>query len=536
MEGCNRKGKVYTAITIGPIGKTLGKARKVKAYWSASYMFSWIMRELLSRISKIEGLEIFSPAYDSTSSEALPSGVGLFPDRAFIRGEGLSDQILEDMKSDTLDLLAFKLHDSFWKNNPDAATDDIPSLEELRLYLEDYIMIASVTIESNKEKGIISKLNQYLDTLELRQRATSSTNDYLTPFLAQNNSFIEQEIGKGTPFVTTSRIAVSGWLDDAQIKTCSDEEGSIDYAEVRKNEVLQKSYRNCYKYLAVVKADGDSFGKFIAELGDKEMQAFSQAFFDFSVQVAGDIASPRTVPVYIGGDDLFFFVPIYSPERDEDIFSVISSVEACFGRFKAAVEGAEGLSLSYGVSIFYYKSPMSEAIEVANQLLGQAKSSGRDRVAVSIRKHSGRTIEFTLPCKESTHSAPVQEEEQGEQEKSPKLYAKTLELMRSLSKDEEVMIEGLIYWLDEMLDMVVVPILQIQDQELRKKRLQALRENFFDEDIHSDYDGFLTQVFAFMYAFSLEHGVGTAEEISEFKKLIYGLLRYCQFITDTEER
>lgn len=525
----------YTAITIGPIGKTLDKARKVKAYWSASYMFSWIMRELLFHVSKIEGLEILSPAYDSTSSEALPSGVGLFPDRAFIRGEGLSDQILEDTKSDILAHLAFKLHDSFWKNNPDAATDDIPSLEELRQYLNDYIMISSVRVEREEKKGIISKLNQYLDTLELRQRATSSTKDYLTPFLAQNNSFITQEIGEKIPFATTSLIAVSGWMNDEQVKACSDEEGSIDYAEVRKNEVLQKSYRNCYKYLAVVKADGDSFGKFIAELKDEEMKAFSKAFFDFSVQVAKDIASPRTVPVYIGGDDLFFFVPIYSHERNEDIFNIISSVEACFGRFKAAVKGAEGLSLSYGVSIFYYKSPMSEAIEVANQLLGQAKSSGRDRVAVSIRKHSGRTIEFTLPCKESTHSAPVQEEEQGEQEEQT-LYDKALSLMRSLSKDEEVMIEGLIYWLDEMLDTVVVPILQIEDKELRKKRLQALRTNFFDEDIHTNYDSFLRQVFDFMYELSLEHGVGTAEEISEFKKLIYGLLRYCQFITDTEER
>ncbi|KGN84805.1 type III-B CRISPR-associated protein Cas10/Cmr2 [Porphyromonas sp. COT-290 OH860] len=523
----------YTAITIGPIGKTLDKARKVKAYWSASYMFSWIMRELLSRISKIEGLEILSPAYDSTSSEALLSGVGLFPDRAFIRGEGLSDQILEDTKSDILAHLAFKLHDSFWKNNPDAATDDIPSLEELRQYLEDYIMISSVRIEREEKKGIISKLNQYLDTLELRQRATSSTNDYLTPFLAQNNSFITQEIGEKIPFATTSLIAVSGWMDDEQVKACSDEEGSINYAKVYEYELLQKSYRNCYKYLAVVKADGDSFGKFIAELKDEEMKAFSKAFFDFSVQVAKDIASPRTVPVYIGGDDLFFFVPIYSHKRNEDIFNIISSVEACFGRFKAAVKGAEGLSLSYGVSIFYYKSPMSEAIEVANQLLGQAKSSGRDRVAVSIRKHSGRTIEFTLPCKESTHSAPPPG---GEQKKSPKLYSEALELMRSLSKDEEVMIEGLIYWLDDMLDTVVVPILQIEDKELRKKRLDALRANFFDEDIHTDYKGFLAQVFDFMYELSLEHRVKEPKEISEFKKLIYGLLRYCQFITDTEER
>ncbi|KGN69877.1 hypothetical protein HQ37_05065 [Porphyromonas sp. COT-239 OH1446] len=531
MEGYNRKGKVYIAITIGPIGKTLDKARKVKAYWSASYMFSWIMRGLLSRISKIEGLEILSPAYDQNTIPSIPKGVGLFPDRAFIRGEGLSDEVLKKLKEEVLGDLAKELHKSLSSNKegePQATSE-----EDLKQYLNDYIMISSVRIEREEKKGIISKLNQYLDTLELRQRATSSRNDYLTPFLAQNNSFITQEIGEKIPFATTSLIAVSGWMNDEQIKACSDGEGSIDYAKVRKNEVLQKSYRNCYKYLAVVKADGDSFGKFIAELKDEEMKAFSKAFFDFSVQVAKDIASPRTVPVYIGGDDLFFFVPIYSHERNEDIFNIISSVEACFGRFKAAVKGAEGLSLSYGVSIFYYKSPMSEAIEVANQLLGQAKSSGRDRVAVSIRKHSGRTIEFTLPCKESTHTAPAPE---GEQKKSPKLYSEALELMRSLSKDEEVMIEGLIYWLDDMLDTVVVPILQIEDKELRKKRLDALRANFFDEDIHTNYDSFLRQVFDFMYELSLEHGVGTAEEISEFKKLIYGLLRYCQFITDTEER
>lgn len=180
--------------------------------------------------------------------------------------------------------------------------------------------------------------------------------------------------------------------------------------------------------------------------------------------------------------------------------------------------------MSYGVSIFYYKSPMSEAIEVADNLLFKvAKGSGRDRVAVSIHKHSGRKIEFTLPCKYST---------KGEEEQ--RLYREATELIKKYSADQDAMLDGLIHWFDEMFDVVITPILNSEkDEAKREQRLLALCENFFDEDIHKEEDkrDFLVKIFEFIALLADKH-----YPAKEIKQLIYGLLRYCQFITDKEER
>jgi hypothetical protein len=51
----------YTAINIGPIIGTMSMARKVKALWCASYMFSYLMECI---VKEIEGakITILSPA------------------------------------------------------------------------------------------------------------------------------------------------------------------------------------------------------------------------------------------------------------------------------------------------------------------------------------------------------------------------------------------------------------------------------------------------------------------------------------------
>lgn len=549
MEGYNKKGKIYTAITIGPISKTFDKARKVKARWSASYMFSWIMRQLLRElVQRGYADNIISPHYDAEGAEEdLLSQVGLFPDRAIIEGkvEGL-EEIKDKVIGDLARKMLGKVDDK-----------DKQAIQNLENYLKSFISIyydPSIHHDSSQGDppgaGFIEKLNSRLDALELRQKAATKEDTQFKKLLANNNGFIngylhEQKKGpKKVPFETTSRIAVSGWLNDEDIeeytiKESEDPEGdkgvTIDYVRLSKEK--SEEYRNCYKYLAVVKADGDSFGKFINKLTAEQMKEFSKYFFDFSLRAAKELKKLKAVPVYIGGDDLFFFAPILSTDRKQ-IFALIEVVEKYFKVFrdelvekhKTLFEELEKqikvqpLTMSYGVSIFYYKSPMSEAIEVAGTLLDQAKGSGRDRVAVSIHKHSGRKIEFTLPCKYSTKG-----------EKEQQLYNEAIRLIETYSTDaEEAMLDGLMHWLDEMFDLVIVPILQGEpDAGRREQRLLALCKNFFDEDIHKGQNKhkFLERVFRF-----IAHLADESYTIGKIKPLVYGVLRYCQFITDKEER
>lgn len=532
----------YTAITIGPIGKTFDKARKVKALWSASYMFSWIMRELLRELTE-KGYKVISPYYASVlEREYLLRQVGLFPDRAIIRGEV---ECLEEIKDKVIRAFAEKMLGINKEPKPSKA------IKALEAYLKNYISIYSTTAKVKNEKGFILKLNARLDALELRQRAATKKDIRFRKLLASNNGFIQSYLDvqkrKGgsekVPFETTSRIAVSGWLTDEEIEKYTiksedhpegEKEVAMDYARLSTKK--RDSYRNCYKYLAVVKADGDSFGKFLEKITEEQMKKFSRYFFDFSREAAKGLMRLKGIPVYIGGDDLFFFTPILR-DGNQQVSELIQVVEKHFKKFrdklakkhkklfKELAKGeAQPLTMSYGVSIFYYKSPMSEAIEVADNLLFKvAKGSGRDRVAVSIHKHSGRKIEFTLPCKYST---------KGEEEQ--RLYREATELIKKYSADQDAMLDGLIHWFDEMFDVVITPILNSEkDEAKREQRLLALCENFFDEDIHKEEDkrDFLVKIFEFIALLADKH-----YPAKEIKQLIYGLLRYCQFITDKEER
>lgn len=529
---------IYTAITIGPIGKTFDKARKVKARWSASYMFSWIMRELLRELAE-KGYKVISPYYVSDlENQSLLSQVGLFPDRAIVTKEV---EELEEIKADLEEIKVKVIGDLAKKIGGN-------SIEDVKRYLGSYIYIYDFSLACTGEAEFVKDLNARLDALELRQRAATEEDTQFKKLLASNNGFINDYLDvqkeKGgsekVPFETTSRIAVSGWLTDEEIEeyTRGEHEVAIDYARLSAEK--QAEYRNCYKYLAVVKADGDNFGKFLKKLTAEQMEQFSEYFFDFSQEVAEELKDLKAVPVYIGGDDLFFFAPILATKQKQ-IFELIEVVEQHFKDFrdKLVVDEkfgkvfdeirkkepqAQPLTMSYGVSIFYYKSPMSEAIEVADNLLFKvAKGSGRDRVAVSIHKHSGRKIEFTLPCKYSTKGAEEQ-----------RLYREATELIKKYSANQDAMLDGLIHWFDEMFDVVITPILNSEkDEAKREQRLLALCENFFDEDIHKEEDkrDFLVKIFEFIALLADKH-----YPAKEIKQLIYGLLRYCQFITDKEER
>lgn len=489
---------IYTAITIGPICKTLSKARNTKSFWSASFIFSWIMRELLERVLKQEGIKIRSPYYSSDIN--TPKGVGLFPDRAFIEGEVKG---FDDIKNEVLKELAEKFQ---------RAEDIVP-------YLQEYISISHIQVDCQDQAGIFLELNQYLDTQELRQKAVTSSLDCISGFLKGNNCFIRDEF-EGRPFASISEIAVSGWLTHDEVLKYINGEQEVDYQRISKE---RDDFLNCYKYMAIVKADGDNFGSFIKGLSSKDMEKFSRSFFEFSTNVTQKIEAAKAVPIYIGGDDLFFFAPILE-NGEKDVFDLINTIDGCFKKFWESLKTEENLSMSYGVSIFYYKSPMSEAMDVAMEMLfGRAKKyEYKDRVAVSIRKHSGRTIEFFLPCKGTTNG-------------NSDLYKRACTLMKEL-KEDEAMIDGFVHWLDEMYDSVIEPILVKEtDKDIRKKRLEALRKNFFNEDIHKEKETFLKKIFDFIHQTSLSNDVVFLEK-EERKKMLYGILRYCQFITDKEER
>lgn len=550
MNSKEIKNKVYTAITIGPIGKTLAKARSVKSFWTASYLFSWIMRKLLEKLPK-ENFEILSPyrAGKDVLGE-ISKKVGLFPDRLFAKGE-LEEKEFKRIKREIFGELAEKFKNAFQDEKDDIARkidtesdqkrkrelEEIKSRysnaaskgEDIRKYLENYLSISSITVELSSDCSILEQLNKYLDTQELFNKASTQTEeDYMEMFIeAPNNPFLKA-YSQDRAFPSTSEIAVSGWEQNPP----KDANGEVDYSKL----TSKTGFRNCYKYLAVIKADGDGFGTYIKELkvdeekeikenGEKEneLTRFTKSFFEFSVEVANElIQKTKAIPVYIGGDDLFLFAPVLEGNVEKDVFNLIKEIDDLF----IQKDIGEGLSMSYGVSIFYYKSPMSEAIDIADSMLRKAKEEKeekekekkKDTVAISIQKHSGQKIEFLLPCKHSTDKC---KQETG-------LYKKATELIRAFKEDDS-MLNSLIYWIEDMYETIFT-----DEVTLYQERINAVFDNFFDEEIHKENEVFFDLLKKFIH--SMHHSEDTPRKLKDKKKLLHGILRYCQFVTAKKEK
>ena len=75
----------YTAINIGPIISTFEMARKPRELWSASYLFSYLMRCIYEKVEK-EKVTIISPQIPK-ELQKLQNKIGIYPDRLFIKGE-----------------------------------------------------------------------------------------------------------------------------------------------------------------------------------------------------------------------------------------------------------------------------------------------------------------------------------------------------------------------------------------------------------------------------------------------------------------
>ncbi|KGN76348.1 CRISPR-associated protein Csm1 [Porphyromonas macacae] len=561
----------YTAITIGPIGKTLSKARSVKSFWTASYLFSWIMHELIVRMHK-KGINIISPVQtDNDTFQNISKKVGLFPDRLFAKGvlkegefdtikgkifEELANKFISTFQSEEKDIEQ-KITTEKKKNRIAKIKDEdnkrLKELEEIKSrystaiskgeeyiceFLESYFSISCITVELSSDCRILEQLNSYLDTQELFNKAPIQTNeDYIELFIeASKNSFLEdyskenpsssgsnkdlKESSTKRAFPSTSEIAVSGW-EQAPPK---DENGEVEYTQL----TSKTGFRNCYKYLAVIKADGDGFGTYIKKLKvkededekvDDELTKFAKSFFEFSVEVADElIQKTKAIPVYIGGDDLFLFTPVLEGDTEKDVFNLIKEIDDLFIQKKIG----EGLSMSYGVSIFYYKSPMSEAIRIAESMLEKAKEKKeekkKDAVAISIQKHSGQRIESLLPCKHSTDKC---KQETG-------LYKKVTELIRAFKEDDS-MLNSLIYWIEDMYETIFT-----DEVALYKERINAVFDNFFDEGIHKENETFFTLLKDFIY--SMHRSKDAPRELKDKKKLLHGILRYCQFVTSKTEK
>jgi len=341
----------YTGITIGPIYKTLISQEKTRSIWAASYMFSYIMRKIASRIDS-EFILPYIGEYETNE-------IGIFNDRMIFEGEfdsNIIDEVLREFSNEN------KIDYDF---------------------LKEYIQIHYKTIDF-KEGNIVDEVYKYLDSYELFYTTTNKNNKTLLEFFEKVNSskmakFARIKKFKSLPEITTTDLDIE--LDDE--------------ADLDKIEGIKKYH----KYIAIVSIDGDNMGKVNKLLDNadiKEYQDLSKDLYNFINDSHKKIKEFGGMTILAGGDDLLFFAPVRN--KDKTIFDLIKEIDEIYNqnmqRWNEKLNNTK-TSLSFGINISFYKYPLIEAIEDSKNLLYKAKNT-KNSISFKVTKHSGQTFEGVI--------------------------------------------------------------------------------------------------------------------------------------------
>ena len=477
----------HLAITIGPIYKTIQKARSTRDIWASSFIFSLMMKEILKQLSDKKKIgykvkKVLAPSNNGIDSAATFHGAGIYPDRCFVQlTEAFTDEEMSRFRDNVFNSLPNGL--GIHKN-----------------YFHIYAVQAHFppkTISSPlEEDNIIFQLSKTLEDAELQQKFIQSgapdmvkqldnaIKDLYTLGMDQTD-FIRDSKKQESRLPSLIEISTHGlsqqsfyketvtdeiWSNLRLPKKLQEEKDETILADLKKalHENEGAAFKARHKYYAIVQSDGDSVGKIITEKGNDAtaIGTFSQDLMTFSKEAAKDIANFGAIPVYIGGDDLLFIAPLINA-ANTSIFKLIEKLSA---KFEKALPSA---TLSFGVAIGYYKHPMSKALTTSySQLFYGAKKletedNKKNALAFLVRKHSGQHFGTMLP-------------------KSGTAFSTLCEMIAKYNNIKNTFLSATMYTLQEQQYLLM--------NALESNRTANFFENNFNEKSHSVNDEFLKEV------------------------------------------
>ena len=428
----------YIGLSIGPIFETISQVQATRELWAASYVFSHLM-ENIARGLQAENAKLKTPYVAKTS----PKGAGLYPDRLIYPENGVGLNTGKEVARQVLDGFAVRVQQGFAAvKNFNHLDGEVPELESIKGQFKKYFR--TYLVESPVDEGKnIRRLSNHLDTLEQYPQfeALPHRNYFieLLGHLKKSKKLADQVLN--ILFQDAPPIPSMGEIATAGLPGLLDTEGKAAYEQVinewKKEE--QKSadadddlmhklkgekeiasvFKAYHKYVAVVRADGDKIGDTIGALEGVEggVEAFSQGLYEIGEASVKVIEEYGALPVYAGGDDLLFFAPVCHPDENDgqfkSVFHLVEKLDKKFRnkfaklfnewekKFGDDFKRPDKLpSLSFGISINYYKFPLSEAIESSYHLLNNhAKTGNKNKVAIELLLASGTSIKKTFSLK-----------------------------------------------------------------------------------------------------------------------------------------
>ncbi len=539
--------KKYLAFTIGPIFKTIARARATRELWASSYCFSYLVKKIIEQVkskhqiretsfivpyvgneSDEEGIHcFFKSAEQRPDARRYQSGAGVFPDRVIFQDDDLSleelNKTIAAVKTQFINRMA-----GMFKRT---------SLPEV----QDYFQIPALEVKIKDGDNPILTIMPLLDSLELRRSFHPDDEKRLFDFFDRvpisflaKDAFVKDTGKSIRSFETIIEVAARNILDyelqgtdeNAPLRSLHDnrkysggkeesqQEQQIMQALIdkyKKSRHPEITLKTAHKYIAFVLADGDNIGKAIEKMGEKnKLATFSKAISEFAIEAVGKIDAYGGVPIYAGGDDLLFYAPVINGEHH--IFRLLDDLNA---DFKKRFEGMSEIpaTLSFGLSISYYKFPMYEVLEETRRLLfGVAKKYPPDAenplknaIACRLLKHSGQYFEWTSNADKDN-------------------YMRFKSILDFALSDEENILHSIHYKIQENQ----VLFSAIGDDPLSVKNFI---HNSFNEKIHTDKPGikrYIGEIAEFIPAVFQEE-----KSPEQALKKIYSMLRTVSFLTST---
>lgn len=529
----------YTAFTIGPITSSLQKARNTRGVWGSSFLFSHLMKSIIQALD--DGNKKFViPLVSQKAIFDNYDGAGLFPDRFIYQStpggigeltKAIGDVVLAfTADPGNLDAVKWGFREES-KDNDRKSDLSKATAEGFRKFLFDYLVLYAVELEVVDGENVIEHCNVALSRLELQQPLMPPYElDYLHYFLlGVQKSAMYKEALLGNRFPSLIEIATEE-LRKIPVTTYppisdgSDEEDEDDFIKKLKAEYTDKFLRR-HKYIAIVKADGDRLGKTVEQIYKQNpsvVKEVDEILLNFNIAAVEIIKSHGGRAVYVGGDDLLFFAPL--GYQGASVFHLIETLSVTYKKafdnfFKEKInlnpdfwktdkdEKVKPPTLSFGLSISYYKYPLFEALEDVDKMLKTAKSAAGERknaLTFCIRKHSGQTFGATFFKDTTTYTS----------EFTALVSMPTVEDDNFLSSVQQHLLQF------ETSLSALLSVSDIKDVD----PLAGYFDNHFNEPDHDRYRDFLNTVKNMVWAAYREREVATEALIQ-----VFATLRFLQF-------
>lgn len=426
----------YIALTIGPIYKTLKNAKKPKELFASSYIFSYIMKQI---IKEFKTRTFITPYIKDESIFDENSPVGLFHDRfIFESNEGDIEKLALTIKK---------------------VCEDVSSKLGINsVQVEEYLQINYFEKELDDCENPILKLSPYLDTKEL---------------------FVS--VCQDETFANSLR------------RRKGDKDNFLIFGKNIVDDLKQLSHNN---YYCIVHADGDGMSKAIAD--KSKIEEISKNLFEYCKESNKLIKEFGGQTIFAGGDDLLFFAPVLSKQKNKTIFELCEEISI---NFSSKIPSA---TLSFGVSINYIKFPLYEAVENSRDLLfGKAKNSQRNNIAFNVTKHSGQSFTTII--------------HKGNKE----IYDNFLMFTSNIKGGKDM--DNFLHSIHHKIDTYKTTINIIGND---KNKLQNFFDNYFNETAHDEYKSFFNALIDFIVVVYKDNTIEKEKKL----ELVYATLRFVKFI------